>query len=116
MLPRQPIRDLAGKADRDPSAFARAARILLDDPGVGILVVGLFGGYHLRFSGSLAKEEHRAAEALWNEAKVSGKHLVVHSMYADRVPGEDGSAVLEGLRRKGVCVTGSLEACRPSGE
>lgn len=100
--------DVAGAADRDPSIFPRALQLLLEDEAVsGVLLVGLFGGYALRFSTELGPSEVNAATALARSARAAGKPLVVHSMYADT-----GSAALEILRQEGVPVIQSLEtAC-----
>lgn len=101
--------DLAGAGDRDPGVFSRAAEALLDDPGVaGILVVSLFGGYHLRFARELEEAEVRAAEGLVRAARAGGRPLVLHSIYA-----EAGSAPLDVLREGGIPVFRSVErACR----
>lgn len=101
--------DLAGAADADPEVFGRALEPLLADPAVGgVLVVGLFGGYGIRFADSLTPGEVRAAEHMARAAAEAGKPLVVHSMYAPRRS--------EPLRRLGegrVPVVESLEvACR----
>ena len=57
--------DVAGAADSDPRAFARALDVLARDPSVGVvLLVGLFGGYAIRFSGLLAEVETEAATSM----------------------------------------------------
>jgi acetyltransferase len=101
--------DLAGAADRDPLVFARALEILAADPAVaGVLVVGLFGGYAIRFAESLLGAEMEAAKQLPVIARRAGIALVVHSLYAD-THGEP----LRILQRAEVPVLGSLEvACR----
>lgn len=101
--------DLAGAADADPGVFARAIDVLTADPAVGaILVVGLFGGYAIRFSERLAEVECGAADSIASCAGKAGVGLVVHSMYASH-----RSAPLDVLGRAGVPVVGSLEvACR----
>ena len=49
---------VAGGTDADPSIFADCARIILNDSNVGgLLVVGLFGGYGIRFAESLSLME-----------------------------------------------------------
>lgn len=97
--------DLAGSADADPSVFAEALRVLMADPAVGpVLVVGLFGGYHLRFAESLLDAETAAAQSFVAHARSTGKPLVVHTMYAEAA----GSA-LDPLRRAGIPVLGSID-------
>jgi acetate---CoA ligase (ADP-forming) len=97
--------DLAGAADRDPLAFARAFDILSGDPGVeAVLVAGLFGGYAIRFDASLLEPESRAAAGLVERSREAGVALVVHSLYAGRT-----TAPLDLLRDGGVAVVDSLE-------
>ena len=101
--------DVAGAADTDPGAFARALDVLAPDPAVGIvLVVGLFGGYGIRFSDSLTAPETQAAEAMAARMRALGKAMVVHSMYATH-----DSPPLEAFVDAGIPVIESLEAaCR----
>ncbi|SFB85120.1 acetyltransferase [Marinospirillum celere] len=75
--------DVAGATDTDPEVFARCAEILLADPGVDqLLLVGLFGGYALRFDPQLLIAERQTALQLADLARASGKPLLVHSLYA----------------------------------
>ncbi|MGD8277983.1 MAG: acetate--CoA ligase family protein [Gemmatimonadota bacterium] len=77
--------DLAGAADRDPAMFPRTLEVLLADPAVGgVLVVGLFGGYAIRFAESLLPAEVDAAREMAAIARRAGAALIVHSLYADR--------------------------------
>lgn len=101
--------DLAGRADAEPGVFARTLEILLSDPGVGtVLVVGLFGGYHIRFADELEGEEVQAAREMARLAAGAGRGVVVHTMYASAA-----SPPLAILREEGVPVLGSLDvACR----
>ncbi len=101
--------DLAGAADADPEAFGRAMELLVADPAVGVvLVIGLFGGYGVRFAESLADGEVRAADAMAEATRAARCGLVVHTMYAAH-----RTRPLEALGRHGVPVVGSLEvACR----
>jgi acetyltransferase len=74
--------DVAGGADGNPLVLAQCAQILMADPGVGgILMVGLFGGYHIRFAESLSFLEEDAAHQLGKLVQQSRKPLVVHSVY-----------------------------------
>ncbi|MCB9876648.1 MAG: acetate--CoA ligase family protein [Planctomycetes bacterium] len=89
--------------------FAKAVDVLMQDEQIGtVLVVGLFGGYHRRFSAELLAREVAAAQALVECARKHNRALVVHSLYAD-APSEP----LDVLRQGGVPVVRSLEvACR----
>lgn len=104
--------DVAGACDRAPHLFAEAMEALLDDPGVsGVLMVGLFGGYHLRFAPELLDEEVAAAARMGELAGERRKPLVVHSIYSGR-----GHSPLLRIREAGVAVMDSLEvACRAVG-
>lgn len=105
---RTPV-DVAGAADADPGAFSRAVEILAADPAVGVvLLVGLFGGYGIRFSPDLGEIEAEAARSMAATMRERGKGLVAHSQYAAHE-----SAALGELRAAHVPVIGSLEAaCR----
>lgn len=101
--------DLAGAADQDPRILSDALGVIAADPATGgVLVVGLFGGYALRFSQDLSEVEAEAAGSMAALMRAANKPLVVHSLYA--------AAASEPLRRLlagGVPVVGSLEvACR----
>jgi acetate---CoA ligase (ADP-forming) len=105
---RNPL-DVAGACDRNPELFPTLLHSLLADPAVGGgLVVGLFGGYALRFSPELAGAEMEAARSIVEVVRGSGKPVVIHSMYADAV-----SPPLDLLRDAGIPVIRSLDvACR----
>lgn len=109
---RNPV-DVAGAADTDPSAFPRALKALAADPAVGVvLVVGLFGGYGIRFSEELARVETAAADDMAATMRDAGKGLVVQSLYTAME-----SKPLDALRQAGVPVIESLEvACRAVAE
>lgn len=78
---RNPV-DIAGGADENPAIFADCAEIMLHDPQVGgLLVVGLFGGYKIRFAESLAFVEEDAAHRMGKLVKDIDKPIVVHSLY-----------------------------------
>jgi len=100
--------DVAGGTDADPSLFAECARILLKDPNVGgLLMVGLFGGYGIRFSESLKWKEEDAAHQLGKLVKKYDKPIVVHSLYTSLRP-----HALELLRYYNIPVYDSLDtAC-----
>ncbi len=97
--------DAAGAPDTAPSVLVRAVEIVSGDPAcAGILLIGLFGGYAIRFAESLEAEETEAATGLAEAASRAGIPLVVHSLYERRRP-----APLRRLLESGVPVYGSLE-------
>ncbi len=74
--------DVAGSTDSDPGVFADCARILLESKQIGgLLIVGLFGGYGLRFTERLKFIEEDAAHRLGKLVKETGKPILVHSLY-----------------------------------
>ena len=105
---RNPI-DVAGGTDDNPAVFADCANIILGDPNVGgLLVVGLFGGYGIRFAESLALMEEDAAHQIGKMVKRRKKAIIVHSLYNSEKPHS-----LDLLRYYGVPVYGSLDiACK----
>ncbi|MFF0453791.1 acetate--CoA ligase family protein [Nocardia africana] len=97
--------DVAGATDTDPALFADVVEILTDDPAVGlVLIVGMYGGYHLRFDAALAGQEAAASARLLERTAAHGVPLVVHSCYA----GEE-IAHHDLLRAGGVTVTSSID-------
>ncbi len=79
--------DVAGGTDADPSVFADCAEIILKDPSVGgLLIVGLFGGYGIRFAESLALMEEDAAHRMGKLIKKRNKPIVLHSLYNSEKP------------------------------
>lgn len=97
--------DVAGGTDSDPSVFADCAKIMLMDPNVGgLLVVGLFGGYGIRFEKSLAIMEEAAAHRFAGMAKKRQKPIFVHSLY-----GTHDSHALDLLRHYDIPVHDSLD-------
>lgn len=109
---RTPV-DVAGAADADPGAFARALDVLARDPSVGVVfLVGLFGGYAIRFSAELAEAETEAARSMAATMRALSKGMVAYSQYATHE-----SAALDALREAHVPVIASLEvACRAVAE
>ena len=101
--------DVAGGTDDDPSLFADCARILLEDSQVGgLLTVGLFGGYGIRFAERLALKEEDAAHQMGKMVKTHQKPVIVHSLYSSAKPHS-----LDLLRYYGVPVYDSLDiACK----
>ncbi len=101
--------DVAGGADADPSIFAECARIILKDHDIGgLLIVGLFGGYGIRFAESLSLMEEDAAHQMGRIVKKRKKPIVVHSLYASR-----NTHPIELLRYYNIPVYDSLDvACK----
>lgn len=75
--------DVAGATDADPSLFADCVQILAKDPDVGlILIVGLYGGYHIRFDPRLAEIEDRTADTLIKISQQNSMPVLIQSCYA----------------------------------
>jgi acetyltransferase len=108
---RNPV-DVAGGTDADPTIFADCAEILLKDPHIGgLLLVGLFGGYGIRFAESLALKEEDAAHRMGKKVRKRKKPIVVHSLYASKSPHP-----LHLLRYYNIPVYDSLDvACKSIG-
>lgn len=97
--------DVAGGTDANPGVFADCAEILLSDPNVDVLlIVGLFGGYKLRFAESLGPIENETALRLGEILKRHGKPMLLQSLYTPVHP-----EALEILRNTGVPVHESIE-------
>ncbi len=78
---RNPV-DVAGGTDSNPALFAECAKILLRDENVGgLLIVGLFGGYGIRFSEKLKFIEEDAAHQMGKIVKKIDKPVILHSLY-----------------------------------
>ncbi|SDP52521.1 acetate--CoA ligase family protein [Desulforhopalus singaporensis] len=105
---RNPV-DVAGGTDAEPTLFADCARIILNDPHVGgLLLVGLFGGYGIRFAESLALQEEDAAHQMGKLVVSRKKPIVVHSLYSYEKPHS-----LHLLRYYNIPVYDSIDvACR----
>ena len=101
--------DVAGGTDADTALFADIARILLEDHQVGgLLVVGLFGGYGIRFAETLAIGEEDAAHQMGKMVRQYDKPIVVHSLYKFARP-----HAIDLLRHYTIPVNDSLEvACK----
>ncbi|MCP4744624.1 MAG: acyl-CoA synthetase [Desulfobacteraceae bacterium] len=79
--------DVAGGTDADPSLFADCARIILKDGAVGaLLLVGLFGGYGIRFAQTLSLKEEDAAHQMGKLVKKRNKPVVIHSLFNSEHP------------------------------
>ncbi len=97
--------DVAGGTDADPSIFADCAEVILKDPNIGgLLIVGLFGGYGIRFAKSLSLMEEDAAHRMGKMVKRRHKPIVLHSLYTSEKP-----HALELLRYYDIPVFDSLD-------
>ncbi|MFC1533854.1 acetate--CoA ligase family protein [Thermodesulfobacteriota bacterium] len=101
--------DVAGGADANPAVFADCAEAILDDDRIGgLLIVGLFGGYGIRFAEKLKFIEEDAAHQMGKLVKKSGKPIILHSLYNFAKPHS-----LELLRYYDIPVYDSLDiACK----
>mgnify|MGYP001187958907 FL=1 len=97
--------DAAGAADQAPTVLGDVLQILASDRGChAILITGLFGGYSIRFAEELATEECEAADQIVEAVRKEAVPIVVHSLYAARLP----PALVRLLERE-IPVYGSLE-------
>jgi acetyltransferase len=101
--------DVAGGGDADPAIFAECVRIILEDPVVGgLLMVGLFGGYGIRFAESLAVIEEGAARQMGKLVGKINKPIIMHSLFNSARP-----PALDILRSFGIPVYDSVDiACK----
>lgn len=101
--------DVAGGTDSNPAVFADCARILLADPSVdALLITGLFGGYGVRFSQTLAEIEMQTCERIATLHKEFGKPILIHSLYGS-LYAELRPKPLTLIRELGIPVYDSLE-------
>ncbi len=100
--------DVAGGTDDDPLVFSQCAEIMLADPNVGgLLIVGLFGGYGIRFAEELTVIEEDAAHQMGKMVKKTQKPIVLHSLFTSLSPHP-----IELMRYYGIPVFDSLDiAC-----
>lgn len=97
--------DVAGATDSNPAVFADCAEILLDDPEIdGLLIVGLFGGYHIRFTPGLKSIEEETSHRIGRLSHRTGKPVIVHSLYAPHRP-----TPLQIMRRYSIPVYESID-------
>ncbi len=101
--------DVAGGTDENPALFADCAKIILNDSSIdGLLIVGLFGGYSIRFADRLRFMEEDAAHQMGKLVKKTEKPIILQSLYALK-----NTHSLELLRYYGIPVYESLGiACR----
>ncbi len=92
--------DVAGATDEDAAPTAICTDILLSDPNVDILMItGMLGGFHRRFSETLLESEMAAAHAIAAHSHRHGKPVVVQSLYMTHK-----TAPLLTLRNEGIPV------------
>ncbi len=97
--------DMAGATDRDPAVFERVFEIVAADSETGgIFLVGLFGGYAIRFHENLAAPELAAAQGIARIMQERALPLVVHSVFAGQRP-----EPLRALSRANVPIVRSVE-------
>ncbi|MCW8886627.1 MAG: acetate--CoA ligase family protein, partial [Motiliproteus sp.] len=97
--------DVAGSTDANPQLLSQCADILLQDSGVDmVFLVGMFGGYSLRFAKEMHQAEMQTASDLAELTRSQPKPLVVYSLYQPVKP-----EPLRLLRKQGVAVYSSIE-------
>ncbi len=97
--------DVAGSTDANPGLFTDCVDILLRDEQVDIVfLVGMFGGYSIRFDQSLQPAEEHCATEMARCVRERGKGMVVYSLYAPVRP-----QALMTLREAGIPVYDSIE-------
>ena len=97
--------DVAGSTDANPELFIECMEILSTDDNVDmVFLVGMFGGYAIRFAQELNDAELRAADGIAALSKRISKPLVVYSLYQPVKP-----EPLLRLRHAGVPVCASIE-------
>ncbi|MDO9600097.1 MAG: acetate--CoA ligase family protein [Azoarcus sp.] len=79
--------DVAGSSDANPALLAQCMEIVAEDENVdSVFLVGMFGGYSIRFAEDLLGGEMRGAESMIELARRSTKPIVVYSLYAPIKP------------------------------
>ncbi len=97
--------DVAGSTDANPSLLATCMEIVAADDNVdSVFLVGMFGGYSIRFAESLLGDEMRGAEAMVDLSKATTKPLVIYSLYAPIKP-----PALRRLHEAGLPIYASIE-------
>lgn len=97
--------DVAGSTDDNPALFSSCLEILVADENVDmVFLVGMFGGYGIRFAEELKPVELITAKSIVNLSKRTDKPLVVYSLYASIKP-----EPLLLLRNGGIPVYDSIE-------
>ncbi len=96
--------DVAGGSDANPYVLAQCAELILADEQIdALMMVGMFGGYHIRFADKLKYNEERAAHGLGQVLQTSGRPIIIHSIFTPH-----NTHPIEILRHYGVPVYDSL--------
>ncbi|WP_299310518.1 acetate--CoA ligase family protein [uncultured Halomonas sp.] len=97
--------DVAGSTDANPSLLATCMEIVAADDNVdSVFLVGMFGGYSIRFAESLLGDEMRGAEAMVDLSRATTKPLVIYSLYTPIKP-----PALRRLHEAGLPIYASIE-------
>lgn len=97
--------DVAGSTDANPALLAVCMDILAKDANVDmVFLVGMFGGYGIRFAEELKTKEIQTAETIAELSRQTDKPMVVYSLYSHIKP-----EPLTKLREAGVPVYNSIE-------
>ncbi|MBX3685786.1 MAG: acetate--CoA ligase family protein [Rhodocyclaceae bacterium] len=97
--------DVAGSTDANPALLATCMEIVAEDENVdAVFLVGMFGGYSIRFAEDLLGGEMRGAESMIELGRRSTKPLVIYSLYAPIKP-----PALRRLHEAGLPVYASIE-------
>lgn len=97
--------DVAGSTDANPGLLSDCMEILAADVNVDmVFLVGMFGGYGIRFAEELKQEELDCADAIIELSKRTSKPLIIDSLYAHIKP-----EPLQRLRESGLPIYASIE-------
>lgn len=74
--------DVAGGTDQNPAVFADCAKAMIEDESIdGLFIVGLFGGYAIRFADRLRFMEEDAAHRMGKLVAQTEKPVILQSLY-----------------------------------
>jgi acetyltransferase len=97
--------DVAGGTDSSPALLADVVAFAAEDANIdAILVVGILGGYAMRFSQQLLQEELDTAVRIAEFQRRSNVPVIVHSAYEPT-----RSKVVELMRENGISVHHSID-------
>ena len=97
--------DVAGSTDANPGLLSDCMEVLAADDNVDmVFLVGMFGGYGIRFAEELKQEELDCADAIIELSQRISKPLIIDSLYAHIKP-----EPLQRLREAGLPVYASIE-------